>query len=298
MASLEADNAGSSNVLQVDGSNDTPDTETSRTNESFHSTETRVTALSSPPTNISVSSESNLHIPGKLLSDIGDLKRCYSNLINIIHPSTSSSPEDNTVPLLNKEQISSGFKKVGVKDCRVYLTDLLDCVRPICLPAYKHSPNFRLPPSTATQSSEITSLTTRVEALCTQNREEFESLQTQMESLKSSLLNFESAATNTNFSVSPDPIPIPPDHVLRIDHGISPVSTYNEDFITSSECTELFDYLKTLSSLKKERGRSTIKFGEKYTYKGSREESIVEFPPLIKKVLDKLNENLAQSDVE
>ena len=59
----------------------------------------------------------------------------------------------------------------------------------------------------------------------------------------------------------------------------------------------MFAFLNTLSSLKKERGRSTVKFGEKYTYNGSREESVVEFPPLVKRILDKLNDDVVPAEI-
>ena len=74
MASSEADREEDSNVLQVDGShgNDTDE----QADKIFHSVQTAATA-SSATTNISVSSESNLLVPGKLFSDITKLKDCY-----------------------------------------------------------------------------------------------------------------------------------------------------------------------------------------------------------------------------
>ena len=133
MASTEVAGAGSSNVLQVDGSN-----ENDQNNESFHSAHTAASA-STTTTNISATSESNLHVPGKLLSDIIKLKQCYVNIIKVIdpHSSPSTSPEDNIAPFLNKDQMTAGLKKVNAPGCRTHLAEILDCVRPICLPAYR-----------------------------------------------------------------------------------------------------------------------------------------------------------------
>ena len=56
-------------------------------------------------------------------------------------------------------------------------------------------------------------------------------------------------------------------------HSIPPVSTYVDNCISSVECDELSNTLDSLTSFKKERWRSTIKFGEKYSFNGSREDS-------------------------
>ena len=71
-----------------------------------------------------------------------------------------------------------------------------------------------------------------------------------------------------------------------------------DNFVSTDECTELFNSLKDLSVYKQEKGRSTIKFGEKYSYNGSREDSIVDFPPLVQQLLNKINEgDLVEGDV-
>ena len=222
------------------------------------------------------------------------------------HATTSSSPEEtpNIILMLNKDQMNAGIKKrkFTADTAKEKLVDLLDSVRPLCLPCYQSNPHpTRV--SSETQAGDISSLTERVESLCSQNKTDFEAMQSQMESLKSTLLSFENLATNfTQLSQptpSPEPIPISLDHVLPASHEILPTSSYMDNFIPADEYEELLNYLKTLSpdSFKKERGRSTIKFGEKYSYNGSREDSIVEIPPLVKRVLDKVNADLVQDDV-
>ena len=293
------------NVLQGSNGNGNVNNGTDdHNNESFHSAQTAVRA-SSLTTNISASSESNLLVPGKLLTDIVKLKECYVDIIKDIDPyassSTSTEENPNIVLMINKDQIMSGLKKKKADLCKTHLANLLDCVRPLCLPSYQNCQNSRPLPSTETQNCEVTSLTSRVESLCSQNKADFEALQIQMESLKATLSNFETLTSSVNHTPrsppSPDPISIRPDHVLTVDHGHSPVSSYSDNFLPSSECDELLEFLKTLTSFKQERGRSTVKFGEKYSYNGSREESIVEFPPLIKQVLDKLNEDIVPHDI-
>ena len=62
MASIEAAGAGSSNVLQVDGNNDNGADD--RYDDSFQSAQTAVTTSSAATTSVSVTSESNLLVPG------------------------------------------------------------------------------------------------------------------------------------------------------------------------------------------------------------------------------------------
>ena len=227
-----------------------------------------------------------------------NLKNCYTDIIKLIDPyknSSSSSLENpNIVLMLNKEQMLAGIKKnkLGAEGTKVNLVNLLDCVRPLCLPSYQCDTRPKL--SSSSQDCDISALTSRVDSLCTQNRVDFESIKTQMESLKTTLSTFENAVVNPHQphqSVpSPEPIPIRSGHVLAVEHSIPAVCTYSDNFIASNESSELFEYLNNLSIYKQERGRSTIKFGEKYAYNGSREDSIVDFPPLIKSIIDKLND--------
>ncbi len=203
--------------------------------------------------------------------------------------------------MLNKDQLISKIKKVNAPPCRAHLADLLDCVRPLCLPDYQNYPNSHTVPRTETQDCEISTLTSRVESLCSQNKADFEAIQTEMKALKSSLSNFENFTSSLDHTRGVAPttsaIPIDPDHVVTVEHDIPPVSSYVPNFLSGDECNELSNFLNTLTSFKKERGRSTIKFGEQYSYNGSREESIVEYPSVIKKVLDNINEKFGQDNV-
>ena len=160
----------------------------------------------------------------------------------------------------------AGIKKnkLGAEGTKVNLVNLLECVRPLCLPGYQCDTCSKL--SSSTQDCDISALTSRVDSLCTQNIVDFESIKTQMESLKTTLASFEGGDVNPHQShqsvPSPEPITIRSGHVLAVEHNISAVCTYSDNFIASNECNELFKYLNNLSIYKQERGRYTIKFGE------------------------------------
>ena len=195
MASIDAIGEGSSNYV-LQGSNDNNGTE-ELNNESFQSTQT---IADSATTNISATSSSNLLVPGKLYSDLLKLKQCYIEIIKLIDihslPS-SNSPEDNhnIVLMLNKEQIAAGVnKKLKLAGAKNNLANLLDCVRPLVLPSYHCDTSCHKSP--AVPDSQLSSLSSRVEELSSQNKADFASITTQLDSLKSALANFENLASN------------------------------------------------------------------------------------------------------
>ena len=304
MASNEANREGDSNVLQGSNGGNVINGTEEQNNESFNSTQTTATTS----TNISAASISNLLVPGKLYSDIVNLKQCYVDIMRTIDPystsSTSSEENQNIVLMINRDQISAGIAKHKPKldVCKKHIVNLLDCIRPICLPDYQNDVNqMRHTTNIATQNSDISSITKSLESLCSQNKADFQELHAQMEVLKSTVSSFESFASDIHNSQdsapSPEPIPIPSEHVFSVTHNFPPVSNYVEHFISSEECSELSTYLNTLASFKKDKGRSTIKFGEKYSYVGSREDSVIEFPPPIKTILEKLNQDHVSSNI-
>ena len=229
-------------------------TRLSNVNENVSELNVSTESTSPSLTNFSVSSESNLFVPSKLHSDILKLKTCYTDIIKLIDPyknSPTSLENPNVVLMLNKEQMLAGIKKnkMGAEGTKVNLVNLLECVRPLCLPGYQCDTRPKL--SLSTQDCDISALTSRVDSLCTQNRVDFESIKTQMELLKSTLSSFEGGAVNPHQSVpSPEPIPIPSGHVLAVEHNIPAVCTYSDNFIASNECNELFEYLNNLSIYK------------------------------------------------
>lgn len=311
MTSAEAAGEGSLNHLQDRNGNDNVNDTPEQNNDSFNSTTTVISGASTSTSTaiFSVSSETDLLIPGKLHNEIVNLKNCYVQIIDKIVPSNDPKSLENPsqVLMLSKEQMLAGInkrraagkEKFNAETAKNSLVDLLDCVRPLCLPFYQCDSNPKLP--TVPKDNQISLLTERIESLSNQNKSNTEALTSQLESLKLTLSNFEGSLSNLNIPPATPPPPelisINPDHVLAVDHGLPPVSSYEDNFITDDECVELFDLLDTLSPYKKEKGRSTIKFGEKYSYNGSREDSIVEFPPLIQRILDKLNDGVSQADI-
>ena len=110
--SKKDESAGASNPLQDVSS----DVQNDNVNEnSFISTGTA--AESQPSTSISVCSESNLLVPGKLFNDILKLKSSYVEIMREVHNAvknvvdTNSNPSDVEVLTMTNEQLESGVKK-------------------------------------------------------------------------------------------------------------------------------------------------------------------------------------------
>ena len=122
----------------------------------------------------------------------------------------SSSPEENPniILMLIKDQMNAGIKKrkFTADTAKEKLVDLLDSVRPLCLPCYQSNPHpTRV--SSETQAGDISSLTERVESLCSQNKTDFEAMQSQMDFLKSTLLSFENLGLQILLNFPNQPLP-------------------------------------------------------------------------------------------
>ncbi len=266
-------------------------------NNSSDSTGTFTSVSSSLP--ISVSSESSLLVPGKLHSEIVSLKQCYTRIIHEINQVKSNKtqvPASGQILMLNKEQIVACMKKQGYNapNAKAHLADLLDNVRSVCLPDYQIDNR----PKRTQQDTQITDLTSRVETLCQQNKSDFEGLKTDLETLKSSLSNFE------KFASASHPPSQPPVKLIEmsdsdpyiVQHSVPHLDKYVEGFIPASKCEELLSALSDLPYVK-QKGREVMKFGENYTFNGSRENSNVDLPPLLKELLDRLNTEFASDHV-
>ncbi len=253
---------------------------------------------------ISVTSETDLKVTGKLYEQLLNLQKCYCSILekyDVNRPQEQTS----TARLLTRDQLNAGLKKTKFKKelIKDQLFDLIECTRPICLPNYQQITDFSHKPHTGedvVQDHDITDLASRVEMLCSQNKSEFESLKSDLLSLKTSLSSFENFAGNNCSKSSPPSIP--PELVeIRdtpyvIDHKIPFVDKYVENFVTPKQCQEL---LSTLSDLQytKEKGRHTLKFGENYSYNGSRGNSNAEYPDGVKHILDTLNTTICDPSV-
>ncbi len=154
---------------------------------------------------ISVSSESSLLIPGKLHTDIQLLKNCYMDIINIIDPAknakSSQIPAGGEVVLLNKEQLTTGVNKLKNKDLKEHLADILDHVRPVCLPSYQLDTRPKCLPLPHDQ--QLANLASKVEALCSENKASYETLRADLSSFQSTLSKFEVTKIHNADSTTP-----------------------------------------------------------------------------------------------
>ena len=251
---------------------------------------------SSSSTSLSVSSENSLFVPGKLHQNIANLKQCYTAIIHDIDPNKNKALDNSTsILMLDRVQMVAGIKtnKIRLEPLTTHLLDLLEYVRPVCLPEYICDTR----PKKAPQETELHDLTARVENLCSQNRSDFDLLKAQFEGLKSTLSHFEGGAQQ--HTARPPPaalIDVKADHNLAIDHGVKPVNKYIPDFISDTQQDELMQALSALPYTKS-KGRSTVKYGEHYTYNGSKEDSIADFPAGIATLLGELNTRFTGDDI-
>ena len=301
MDSPEASGEGSLNVLQDSNENHDnvtepaaePAAEPDRTNESFHSTQTTTESL--PASSISMCSESNLLVPGKLFCDISKLKSCYSAILKEIFQSVKSTVKpDDHILLLTREQLEAGCKqgKMNAPSAKAHLINLLESVRPVCVPSYQEDTRPKRNPV----DMQLHEMTKNIQALSSQNTSQFETLKTELGKCQATISNYENLLSQPSASSpsTPQLIDIPtdaPTPELEVPH----VDQSVEDFLTEEECTRVTSELTDLPYTR-ERGRLTMKFGEYYSYNGSRGESTVEFPPCLKAILDKLNENHVGQD--
>jgi alkylated DNA repair dioxygenase AlkB len=267
-------------------------------NDSFGTAASSIQLNTSGNTSLSVSSENSLFVPGKLHQNIANLKQCYTAIIHAIDPSKKPALDNSSttsILMLDRVQMKAGIKanKINLEPLKKLLIDLLECVRPVCLPDYICD----MRPKKATQENELHDLTNRVENLCSQNRSDFDLMKAQFEGLKSSLSHFENGVQQHIARPPPTTlIDVKVDHTLAIDHGIGPFNQYIPDFILEEKHDELMQELSSLPYTQS-KGRSTVKFGEHYTYNGSKEDSIADFPACIATLLGDLNTRFTDPDI-
>ena len=258
-------------------------------------------------TDISVTNLSDYCIPSKLFNDIINVKSCYSDIVNAFDPNRNDESELRT-DHLTRDQIISGITKHKLKkdDIRDHLISLLDNVRCICLPTYVKDTHLLKPKSDESKSIDIVS---SIESLSADNKLNFDSIKNELNSLKLSIDNFQngtpeagcstfkfdvdsssgstfyrdSLSSNSNNKTFND------DNVKKEILSIPPFDTCIPNFLNGGEIKEVSDYLDGCT-FTAERGHGTIKYGESYTYSGSRNESI-EMPPIISKLMSNLNDN-------
>ena len=172
------------------------------------------------------------------------------------------------------------------------LVAMLDSVRPVCVPNYQNDTR----PKRCATDLHLNNLSKNLESLTSQNQTQFETLKLELEKLQSTVSSYENLlssspaiSTHTEQLINIPTDTTPPElNLPHVDHSV-------DDFITQAVCDELQNELLDLP-FSRERGRLTMKFGEHYSYNGSRGDSTVEFPPHLKVLLDKLNDQFVSSD--
>ena len=249
--------------------------------------------VSGQSTSFSVSSNSSLFVPNKLFTDLNNAKKCYMTIINEVDPNKNTETQiSKSVLMLSKEQILAGIKsnKVNYERTKNLLADLLGHVRPLCLPDYQQDTRPKITP----HDTLLNDLATKIQQARSEQKIEFETLKSELETLKASLSSQETFLSNVSRPVEP-PIDFPSDG-SPVDHQINPIDVSVDDFVSDTKKTALLSLLNNLP-YNRDKGRSTAKFGENYKYNGSRGDPSVEFPPLIKELLDEINEQYVGPDI-
>ena len=299
MQSSEESGEGSLNPLQDSNENENgPIMDNDNVlNESSDSARTAAESLQSAT--ISMCSESSLLVPGKLYTDISKLKSCYTDILRYIYkcshtPSATESVSDADVLLLTREQLISACKRREMKAevAKLHLVNLIEATRPVCIPNYQNDPR----PKRSPVDCQLLELSKCVETLSSQNLSQFETLKSELETLKSTVSNYENMLSQTPLTPSQttQTIDIPTDSALPV-IDIPHIERSLDNYLSEDECVSLRAELTDLPYAR-EKGRLTMRYGEHYTYNGSRGEAVVEFPPGLKAMLDKLNEQFIDSD--
>ena len=146
----------------------------------------------------SVTSESSLFVPTKLCSNITALKQHYISFIKEIDPNSSKEGSaDSGVLMLSRDQLLSYLKSNSKANGRVPLSNrevlcdrlatFLDLIRPVILPDYKLDTR---PKYTQSSDTQLSNLAVKVETMCSQNRDDYESLRSELVKLQNSLTEY------------------------------------------------------------------------------------------------------------
>ena len=241
--------------------------------------------------NISITSNSDLYVPGKLHLDIISLKSEYIRIINSLNVKLSSQSETNEIELLTDEQLKSALGKLLKPELFSHLCVLMTHVRNICLPNYEKDTR----PKTTPQNIELNTIVNKVENISSTSKTNFESIKKKLDDLTSSISSLKDYKPEINYdtmdmSNESSPVSLNKDSVeYTTEHNEVHIDSNKttENFIDTKQCNKLIDALKDLPSSKM-RGRSTTSFGESCKFNGCRNEP-VEFPACVKELMDTLN---------
>ena len=255
---------------------------------------TVLTDISNSEENISVTSNPDLYVPGKLHLDIVSLKTEYIRIINTLDGKTPNNSEtdiiETDIELLTDQQLKSALSKLLKAELFEHLCVLMAHIRNICLPNYETDTRTKITP----QNHKIDEIADKVDDLTLTSKINFKSIKKELDDLQSSISSLKNIKLQNECDVMDmpnEPLPVNLDSAeFATEHNEVHIemSKTTDNFIDSSQCEKLMGALKDLP-LSEMRGRSITSFGESYKFNGCRNDP-VEFPVCVKELMDTLNE--------
>ena len=256
-------------------------------------------STSSSEANISLTSNSEMYVPGKLHVDIISLKTEYLRIINSLDVKLSDDNNTTTIELLTDEQLKAAMGKLLKPTLFDHLCVLMTHIRNICLPKYEKDTRPKLIP----QNTKLDNIVDKVENLTSASNINFESIKKDLDCLQTLISNIKDSNVHLNSDShdiihSVNSVSNPDQAEIITEHNQVHIENNKtiENFVDSDKCNKMLDKLKELQ-LTKSRGRSTLSFGESYKFNGSRNDP-VEFPECIKELMDTLNENFCDGSAK
>jgi hypothetical protein len=269
----------------------------SDTGNSIDSSFKSVCSTNSNNSNItSVTTSSELLVPGKLFSDITSLTEVYLDITRELYTSLNtkkgSKPIATNVELITATQLNTALKTLLKPSLVEKLTKLYNCVRPICLPAYSQDNRPKKNEAQCQQDSDVKLVLDKIRSETASTEKRFEEIQRSLHDLTSSISHFQSSGATTSATYrTPGPgleahHEPPPPPIIK--HGLSHISSVKENFID----TELHDAIVGVldhENFIEESGRGVAQYGSSYKYMGSKADSVKELPPCLDKIMKMIN---------
>ena len=231
--------------------------------------------------------DSNNQVPCKLYQDICNLKSCYLKLYNHVLGDTAPI-KDCEIKLTHKQ-----LNKLTKHDLLPHITDLANCISPIC------RPDFVAAPDNCVFSSEhhnIDNLITRTVTNVMENNK-FEDLRGQLNSLQCKIDAL--SLTRVSLSSSEGNTPVVNDNtecVTPIVNTTKHIELRKPDFVDGDHLTDITNFLDKQNSTTL-KGRSVLSLGARYRYNGSPKDVSIPIPDTIKEVINKIEDIYPGSEI-
>ena len=237
------------------------------------------TSAATSSSTISVTSETELKLGGKLFEQFTTLQQTYTRILTEIESisltkNQKSNDRQPGTAFLTNDQVNKlcSDSKLKAPVAKKLLGELVNAIRPICLPSYKldngaqHSVKY---------SSDVESVLTRVEKSMVANRVDVSGLERQLAELTSKFANGLADVRNSKSPCQPPQCKLDIPDVGYVDLDISPheEKMYDSNFLSAAESSKLVEALGKLEYTEM-NGRGVVKFGENYNFHGSREDAV------------------------